>query len=67
MIYFVNWLQSALDELTEMWIKGDANLRKAITEASHRIDRALKKNPDEQGESRPDDVRIFFSHPLGIT
>lgn len=36
MIYFVIWLQSALDELTEMWLAAESELRKAITQAAHK-------------------------------
>jgi hypothetical protein len=67
MIYFVNWLQSALNELTDLWISADSPVREAITGAAYRIDQALQFKPSEQGESRPDGVRIFFEHPLGIT
>ena len=63
----IEWLQSALDELSKIWTEAPSSVRKAITAASHDIDKHLPNRPDEQGESRPDGRRIAFFPPLGIT
>jgi hypothetical protein len=64
--YRVDWLQTALDQLTEIWTQADAFLRKAITQAAHQIDQQLEKDPLGQSESRPDGRRILHCSPLGV-
>lgn len=64
-MYRVEWLQSALDELAEVWMRADAPLRQAITQAAHIIEQRLRLNPDE-GESREGDERVFLLPPLGL-
>jgi hypothetical protein len=44
----------------------DSALRKAITVATHQIEKELSKNPETKGESRPNHRRIYFHAPLGI-
>jgi hypothetical protein len=66
-MYFVQWLQTALDELSSMWVQADADARKAITEASHRIDLILRNDPLNEGESRYGLSRITFVPPLAVT
>ena len=66
-MYRVEWLQSALDELTAIWTRADSALRRAITAASHQIDRQLQHDPDQQGESHPKGRRVLFAPPLGVT
>jgi hypothetical protein len=51
-MFRVEWLQSALDELTTLWIQADPTLRQALTAASHTIDQRLSINPRGEGESR---------------
>jgi len=67
MMYRVIWIGSARDDLAEMWISGDSQLRNAITRATNDFDRALRFNPQDQGESRDDGERICFSSPLAIS
>jgi hypothetical protein len=67
MIYEVEWLHSALDELAGIWIKATPSQRQAITAASHAIDQQLAMNPEDHGESRPKGRRIHFSPPLGVS
>ena len=67
MKYHIEWLQSASDELTAIWIAAPSPLRKTITAASHALDKQLQINPDQQGESRPNDRRIAFFPPLSVT
>jgi hypothetical protein len=63
-MYHVEWLQSALDELTVIWNQADSALRKAITAASHEIDLRLQSDPHNEGESRTHGTRITFVVPL---
>lgn len=66
MIFFVVWTQAALNELADLWVRGDSILRKQITAAANAIDEELKLKPDEKGESRGNDDRVFFVYPLGV-
>jgi plasmid stabilization system protein ParE len=66
MKYRIVWLQSALDELTEIWTQAPSQLRKTITKASHAIDTQLVVNPEQRGESRPKGRRVDFFPPLGV-
>jgi hypothetical protein len=66
MKYQVLWLNSALDDLTNVWTNALPQMRQAITEAGNAIDTQLGNNPDEQGESRPKGRRIEFFPPLGV-
>jgi hypothetical protein len=65
-MYTVQWLQTALDELTELWVQADSSSRQAITAATHQIDRQLTADPSDAGESRADDRRILFESPLAV-
>lgn len=64
-MYRVEWQQEAVNELADIWIKGDSPLRQAITSATHNLDRELAANPFRDSESRDGDVRILFTSPLG--
>ena len=66
-MFQVDWLQSALDDLTRVWTAGDAAMRQAITQATNEIDRKLSTNPYADSESRGDGERILFVSPLGVT
>jgi hypothetical protein len=65
-MFRVEWFQSALDQLTVLWLQADQALRQAITQATHRIDQLLQSDPHNAGESRPGGRRILFESPLGI-
>ena len=65
-MYTVEWLESALDELTRIWTGADSSTRKLITQAAATIDQRLRDDPFGQSESREGDVRILFAAPLGI-
>lgn len=41
-------------------------MRQSVTAASHEIDQRLSADPENEGESRPDDRRIMFVAPLGV-
>ena len=66
-MFRVEWLQSALDELTRLWTQADATLRQALTAASHAIDQRLQSDPLQEGESRFRGRRITFVPPLAVT
>lgn len=60
----VFWTESALNELTELWISSKD--RAKITNAVSEIDRRLRRDPEHEGESRQDDRRILLESPLGV-
>ena len=64
MRYTVTWLPSALDQLASIWSL--APDRQAVTAASHRIDRRLRTDPENQGEDYHGD-RILEEWPLLVT
>jgi plasmid stabilization system protein ParE len=65
-IFRVEWVQTALNQLTTIWMSADSAQRQAITAATHQIDQQLKANPYGPSESRPEGRRILFESPLGI-
>lgn len=65
-MFQIRWEESALEELTSAWLKGDSTWRQAITEATHSIDQLLRSNPHQQGESRDNAERVLFVPPLGV-
>ena len=65
-MFQVVWLQRALDELATIWLRANSLVRQDITAVAHAIDQELQANPERQGESREDEVRICFAYPLGI-
>jgi hypothetical protein len=65
-MWTVDWLQSALDELADIWNQADSTIRRDITSACHEIDQRLSRNPHTEGESRTGDRRLLFVHPLGV-
>lgn len=66
-MYRVEWLQSTLDELVQVWTAADSARRQAITAASHTIDLELRNDSTKVGESRPGGRRITFIPSLAIT
>lgn len=62
----VRWERRALDTLTDLWIHGDSGQRQAITAAGHSIEQLLRRDPDNEGESRSKGRRITFVPPLAV-
>ena len=60
----IEWIQDALDHLTQIWMHGDSDLRNAITKACHALEKRLAVDADGEGESRADGRRITFEPPL---
>ena len=65
MNYTVVWIKRAEAKLARIW-NASAD-RREVTRAAHEIDVQLRDDPRDCGESRPDDVRIFFVRPLAVT
>jgi hypothetical protein len=66
MKYRVQWIQSALDDLMELWLLADSEIRKEITSAVNSLDRELQVDPHAFSESRDQGEWICFSEPLGL-
>ena len=60
----VLWVPSAEQELVAIWLEhGD---RDRVTAAADEIDRRLRRDPENQGESREEGLRILLVAPLGV-
>lgn len=62
MKYTVIWLPNAEQELAALWL--NAPDRGAVTKAAAVMDQLLEKEPENEGESRPNGRRILFAAPL---
>jgi hypothetical protein len=65
-MFTIRWKQSAVNELATLWTQADSDQRKAITAATHHIERQLKQHPQDTGESRGDRDRVWWVFPLGV-
>jgi plasmid stabilization system protein ParE len=64
MSYTVVWKPAAEEELARIWI--DADDRNAVAAAAQEIDRSLKSDPHNVGESRTANFRVAFADPIGV-
>jgi hypothetical protein len=64
MTYDVRWIQSALDDLADVWTKSDSTMRADINLAVKSLDQQLCKDPASISESRDAGEWICFSGPL---
>jgi hypothetical protein len=64
MKYTVVWKQQAVEQLAAIWIASTD--RNSISAATLEIDRALKSDPEQQGESRHGSRRVMFVPPLVV-
>ena len=64
MKWTVIWKTDAEGDLAKLWM--DAADRAGVTAAANRIDLLLRKDPLNTGESRAEDDRIYYEHPLAI-
>jgi plasmid stabilization system protein ParE len=64
MSWTVIWLPDAEQELADIWL--NASDRASITRAAHIIDQILKHDPENAGESRPNNRRILIVLPLAV-
>jgi hypothetical protein len=67
MIFRVRWERKALGELANVWTNADSMMRQVITKASRSIDKRLRHNPRNEGESRAKGRRIMFVPPFSVT
>lgn len=65
-MYRVRWEGKALIALAALWVSANSAERKAITAASHQVDQRLRRDPENEGESRPKGRRIMFEAPLAV-
>ncbi len=64
MNYAVEWNPSAMEAINRLWQL--TSNRDAILRAMWDIEAALRDDPHDVGESRPDDRRITYATPLGV-
>ena len=60
--YTVVWEQSALDELTDLWLESPD--RNAVTAAAHAIDQTLVRDASTKGTELSEGLRAVFLPPL---
>lgn len=65
MKFTVLWIPEAEAELARLWT--GTRTRAIVTHAVDAIDQVLRIAPDEVGESRDGNRRIFFAWPLAVT
>lgn len=65
MKYSVLWVREAERELASLWL--NQSERAEVTRAANEIDRRLRNDPSDQGESRVHNLRILIEPPLGVT
>jgi plasmid stabilization system protein ParE len=64
MNFAVEWTEAALARLADIWTA--ATDQAAVTDASYRIEAAIKADPLGAGESRGDNRRVVFDPPLAV-
>lgn len=67
MNFWIRWAKAAVNELTDLWLQADSNMRQRITKAADQVDRELIRDPIGKSESRANGRRIAFFPPLGVT
>jgi hypothetical protein len=66
-IYEVEWLETARQELGKIWEQADPAGREVLRRIVPRVNDRLAIAPYTQGESRPGkDIRILFELPLTV-
>lgn len=60
--YTVVWVQSAVDELADIWLQ--APDRNVVTAASHAIDQILAEDAPMKGTELSEGLRAIFVPPL---
>jgi hypothetical protein len=66
-MFHVEWLDEAVSDLADGWMKADNRLRADITAAIHEVVRRLLRAPDRAGESRKPGTRLLIVMPLVVT
>ena len=65
-MFVLVWTEHALDDLADAWVAADPATRERIEAGINRLNAELRDNPNEVGESRPDNRRIGFAGPLVV-
>lgn len=65
-MFAVLWVRSTLDDLAQIRAEIDASQWHIVGSAIREIERRLRDNPEEEGESRPSGQRISFVAPLAF-
>ena len=65
-MYEVRWKKSAVNDLARFWVDEDSLMRKAISRAANRIEKQLAYDPENTGESREGNERVYHEFPLGV-
>ena len=66
-MFQIEWLASALNELTALWLEADSATRRAIRDSVSAIERQLRRDPNSPGESREGSERVIFFDPVGAS
>lgn len=66
MTFKVKWQPAVRDTLADLWLAATSDVRRKITSAARDIELALKRSPQDTGESRDNGRRIFFVSPLAV-
>ncbi len=64
MKWTVLWVPDAEQELVEIWLASAD--RNRVTAAANEIDGRLRIDPENQGESREQSLRVLLVPPLGV-
>ena len=65
-MYRVLWIQSALDDMANLWINADSEMRADINRVADHLDQELQRDPFKISESRDPGEWVCFSAPLGL-
>ncbi len=65
MTWTVLWVASAEAQLATLWLNSPQ--RESVRRAADFIDRKLRHDPENAGESRAEGRRILLAPPLGVT
>ena len=66
-MFQIEWLGSALDELTELWLDADSASRRSIRAAVSTIEQQIRRDPFSHGASREGAERVIFFDPVGAS
>jgi hypothetical protein len=65
-MHSVTWSDAALAELATIWNSASPGDDALLTWAISDIIYELQRDPENVGESRPQNRRVMFSYPLGV-
>jgi hypothetical protein len=65
-MFAVVWVRATLDDVARIRADVDASQWPIVAAAIREIDRRLRDDPEEEGESRPNGQRISFVGSLGF-